>query len=145
MPHFAIHTNVNKDYKAVYEGFDRQLFDELKPVFPRLRVLEFDGQRVDGRVTVELDFLLAKFIWGVKIVSISESLEEIEFVDEGVDLPWFLKYWKHRHIIKHTGISTTIVDDITYYTPNKFLDWIFYPIFKLQFTMRSPIYERYFA
>ncbi len=145
MPHLQLETKVNQDYKTVFAGFDRKLFDVLLPNFPPVKVLEFDGQRVDGRVGIEMNLFLFKIVWIVRIVSITESLDEIEFVDEGVELPSFLRYWKHRHIVRHNGVSTTIIDDITFYSPYRVLDWLLYPIFWLQFFMRRPIYERFFS
>ena len=70
---------------------------------------------------------------------------ECYFVDEGTQLPFFLKKWRHRHrILKTDADASIIVDEIDYTTPFWLLDYLIYPMMYLQFYMRKPVYKRYF-
>ena len=93
---------------------------------------------------MELNFLLFKQVWTSDITDDHEDAEQWYFIDEGTELPFFFKFWKHRHVIVKNGGNSRIVDDIEYKTPVLLLDWLLYPLLYLQFVYRKPIYKKVF-
>ncbi len=140
-----LRTVVNQPYQRVWLGFDRELFLKLSPPFPPVRLLRFDGCRKGHVVQLELNFLLFRQRWDSLITEQKSDAEEIYFIDEGQQLPFFLRYWRHRHRILRRGAHSEIVDDISFRTPFLLCDYLCYPILYLQFLYRKPIYRRVFA
>lgn len=140
-----ISTLVKQPYTQVFAGFDQNLFIKLAPPFPPVKLLRFDGCKVDDRVALRLNFIFFKQTWESLITDYQENQQEISFVDEGVKLPFFLKYWKHHHRVIKQGQHTSIVDDISFKTPFFLLDYLMYPVLYLQFLYRKPIYRKTFA
>lgn len=138
-------TLVQQPYKQVFNGFTQNLFVKLSPPFPPVKLLQFDGCQVNDRVRLRLNFLLFKQTWESLITDFQENTQEISFVDEGVQLPFFLKYWKHHHRIVKDGEHTKIIDDISYKTPFILFDYLMYPALYLQFLYRKPVYKKVFG
>lgn len=136
---------VKQPYKKVFEGFDQNLFIKLAPPFPPVKLLRFDGCKVDDRVALRLNFIFFKQTWESLITDYQNNEQEISFVDEGVKLPFFLKYWKHHHRVVKEGEQTQIVDDISFKTPFFLFDYLMYPALYLQFLYRKPIYRKVFS
>ncbi len=144
MMQITIKTKVSASLETVWQGFDRQLFMKLAPPLPRVRLLRFDGCAPGDLVELELHFVLFKQRWVSQIVSQHQSENEIEFVDEGIKLPFFLRQWRHQHRLIRLTAGTEIVDHIQYHSPNRMLDWLLYPSMWLQFAYRGPIYRKTF-
>ncbi|GAA4403938.1 hypothetical protein GCM10023187_20480 [Nibrella viscosa] len=142
--HLLLKTPVNQPLHQVWTGFDRSLFDTLSPPFPPVKVVRFDGCRTGDVVHLQLIFLVFRQDWISDITDQQESADEIYFIDEGRKLPFFLTYWRHRHRLVRRGNQTVIIDDITYRTPTRLTDWLFYPLLWAQFAYRKPIYRRIF-
>lgn len=140
-----LRTFVNHPYERVWAGFDRKLFLQLSPPFPPVRLLRFDGCRQGDVIQLELNFLLFRQRWDSLITEQKSDTEEISFIDEGRQLPFFLRYWRHHHRILRRGSRSEIVDDISFRTPFLFFDYLVYPILYLQFLYRKPIYRRVFS
>ena len=139
-----IQTSVEKNYLQVWEGFTEDLFNQLSPPFPPVKVMQFDGCQKDDTVELELNFLLFKQRWKSLITDQQSTNTEIFFLDEGVKLPFFLTFWKHRHRIIKNGDSTIIADEIEFRTPTLLTNYLFYPLLWLQFAYRKPIYRKVF-
>lgn len=140
-----LRTSVSQSYQQVWKGFDEALFRQLSPPFPPVRVVRFEGCKKGDVVELELNFLFFRQRWTSFIVEQQAITDEIYFVDEGIKLPFFLKYWHHRHrIIQERPSSTIIADEIEYSTPSLLTDYLFYPLLWAQFAYRKPIYRRYF-
>ena len=140
-----IETKVNENYKSVYERFDEQLFLALKPPLMPLELLRFDGSAKGDQVHLKLGLGALAMRWDALIIEDGISETECYFIDEGIQLPFFLKKWKHRHrILKVDNDTSIIVDDIYFETPNSVLDYLLYPMMYLQFYMRKPVYKKYF-
>ncbi len=141
-------TDVKQPPEQVWARFDEQLFKKLAPPFPRIRLMRFDGSTTGCTVEVELNFLLFRQIWQSEIVDHGANDAEIWFVDRGSKLPFFLKFWLHRHRLlrKVDGVqqSTQIVDDIEYRTGSVILDYLMFPLMWAQFAYRRPVYRRAF-
>ena len=93
----ALSTTVNGTIQQVFNGFNQDLFLQLNPPFPPVRVLRFDGTQIGDEVHLELNFLFFRQIWISHITAFETTETEILFVDEGRQLPFFLTSWRHRH------------------------------------------------
>lgn len=142
---FKIATRVNSNYKSVYNNFNESLFSKLSPPFPILEIKLFEGSQKNNKVHVSLNFILFKQDWISLITEDYSDLEEIFFIDKGIKLPFFLKFWKHKHrILSINHEKSYIIDEIEYKTFNKFFDYLFLPIMYLQFFYRKPVYKSFF-
>lgn len=139
-----ISTSVNASLSEVKEGFTEELFLKLNPPFPPVELLRFDGCKKNDVVALELNFLLFSQYWISVISEDSEDEDEWFFVDKGSQLPFFLKRWKHRHVVQKSEDNSIIVDDITYSTGMLLTDLIMYPLLLGQFLYRKPIYKKIF-
>lgn len=145
--HLILTTPVRQSLAQVWAGFDRALFDQLAPPFPPVEVVRFDGCLTGDVVHLRLNFIFFKQDWISDIIDQQTTSDEIFFVDEGTKLPFFLRYWQHRHrLVRDPGTGDTLViDDITFRTPTLLTDYLFYPLLWLQFAYRKPIYKRVFG
>lgn len=139
-----IETVVSANLEEVISRFDQDLFSQLNPPFPPVKLIRFDGSEKGDIVMLELNFLLFKQKWISEILEESREEKAWYFVDHGTKLPFFLKYWQHRHLAREEKNGTRITDDITFKTPFLLFDFLMYPILYLQFLYRKPIYKRYF-
>ncbi len=138
-------TQVNQDYRTVIKAFDRTLLEKLSPPFPPVKLLQFEGSRKGDVVSMELNFILFRQRWTSLIVVDGINEEEAYFIDEGMHLPFFLTYWRHRHRVAKDGAQALIIDDILFKTPFRLMDYLLYPVLWLQFAYRKPIYQKVFG
>lgn len=129
----------------VQSRFNQTLLDYLKPPFPLVKILKYEGNHAGAIVDIELNFVLFKFRWISLIAEEFCDNRHYYFIDEGLVLPPFLKAWKHRHEIQQTGEnSCIIIDDIEFESATwwpgffvKFMLWI-------QFSQRPGLYKKFF-
>lgn len=140
----SIKTKVEQSYKQVYEQFNQNLLMKLNPPFPPVKLLRYDGNQKGNKVILELNFIFFKQEWESLITEEMETSESTFFIDEGVRLPFFLKYWKHQHLIENKEEGSEIVDNIEFKTPFFLMDYLLYPALYLQFLYRKPIYRKFF-
>lgn len=143
--HFRIETEVGQTAKQVLSGFDESLFLALKPPLMPLKLLRFDGCEKGDRVELVLGIPPFSQEWNALVVEHGENDDAFYFIDIGEKLPFPLKDWKHRHLILKKGDKSVIVDDITYSTGLKLLDYLMYPVLYLQFYIRIPVYRKLFS
>lgn len=139
-----ITTEVGQSLQNVISGFNENLFRKLSPSFPKVILKRFDGSSKGDIVSLELDFILFKQQWTSEIISNSSTPLKFEFIDVGIALPFFLKAWRHRHILEVKNGKVLIIDDIAFSTHYKLFDYLLYPAMYLQFLMRKPVYKRVF-
>jgi ligand-binding SRPBCC domain-containing protein len=133
----------------VFKGFTVDLFIALAPPppFPPMKLKHFGGSRTGDHVELELNFLFFRQRW-VSVITRDETLPDgtIYFIDEGRQLPFFLKTWKHTHWVRPgPGGGSIIVEDIEYTAPLGLLTYLLYPTLWLQFAVRKPVYQRLFG
>lgn len=138
-------TKVKQSYEEVFAALDAEIFVRLAPPFPKVSLLKFEGCKKGDKIDIQLGFGLFKKIWKGEIVHFEHTAEHILFVDEGIQMPFGLKSWKHRHWFKKDGEGTIIEDHITYTTNNKVLDVLVYPQFKSLILWRKPVYKKLFS
>jgi len=139
-----ISTRVEQNYLTVKEGFNENLFLLLSPPFPPVRLLRFDGSAKGDTVILELNFLFFNQQWVSEITEDQTDENEFYFIDEGVELPFFLKRWKHKHRIIRDGNHSIIRDEIEYQGRFGLMTLLLYPVLLLQFLYRKPIYKKIF-
>ncbi|WP_114748405.1 SRPBCC family protein [Pleomorphovibrio marinus] len=140
-----ISTPVQQHYLKVKALFDENLFKVLNPPFPPVKLLRFDGSDIGDTVVLELNFILFKQKWVSKITDNKTSDNEFYFIDKGVELPFFLGSWEHKHIIIRKGENESeIRDEIEYEGKMGLMSILLYPLLYGQFLYRRPIYKRYF-
>ena len=102
--HLRLQTSVQQPLSTVWAGFDRSLFKRLSPPFPPVTVVRFDGCQRGDIVHLRLNFGLFRSDWISRITDQQTTSGEIYFVDEGEQLPFFLRYWRHHHrLLTNTG------------------------------------------
>jgi ligand-binding SRPBCC domain-containing protein len=141
-----IRTIVEGFYQDVIKKFDRELFEQLTPPGAKVELVQFDGSH-KGNI-VHLRMTLAGFIkqdWVSEITQEGQTYRRAWFTDEGTRLPFFLKSWKHNHIVENHGSRSIIVDDIHFESPSLILDPLLYPILYFQFYWRKKIYWKVFG
>ena len=142
---FTVTTKVKQPFLQVKEGFNQQLFSSLNPPFPKVKLKRFDGCKKGDVVTMELLFGFFNQRWESMITANDTTEEYFFFQDEGKELPFFLKHWKHRHWVKKVdGQSSEIMDDVHFKTGSYFTDLVLLPIMQAQFLYRKPIYKKFF-
>lgn len=140
---FKIKTPLKKDFKTVFAGFDQQLFEFLLPPKSVAKLIAFGGSK-KGDI-VHIGFLLPyKAEWISEITHDEQNENECIFIDEGMQLPFGLKTWTHKHIVRKEGNGSVIVDDITFTCANQLLTLLFYPIWYMAFSGRKKQYKKYF-
>jgi ligand-binding SRPBCC domain-containing protein len=140
-----ITTEIRNTVKNIYKGFDKHLFMELAPPFPITTLKRFDGCKKGDVVHIDLSFIVYKERWISIITENVQNDDEVYFIDEGRMLPFFLKYWRHKHIIqKKDDSNSLIIDEIEFKGANKLTEILLYPGIYLQFLYRKPIYRKKF-
>lgn len=141
----CITTSVKASLEIVKAGFTQDLFLSLNPPFPPVELLKFDGCKTGDKVELELNFIFFKQRWVSDITEDAETGDRWYFIDEGTQLPFFLKSWKHHHAVEQRGEGSVIIDDITYSTGTILTDLLMFPALFGQFLYRKPVYKRVFA
>lgn len=130
--------------EKVFSCFDENLFKALNPWFMPMKVELFEGCLPGNRVVVKLGSRLVNARWVSEITSLNKNENEICFTDIGIELPFPLKKWEHHHRIIKTGQNQCrIVDEITYFTSQRWLDPMIKPVMLLQFGVRKKAYSDY--
>lgn len=145
MMRFTIETPIPLPAEEVYKEFDRPLLEKLLPAFPPAKLLRFDGKDVGSLVTVSIWTPLGRTAWTVKITERGEDNAGFYFVDEGHDLPPFLKAWRHEHRVNRNDNEAVIIDDISFEVAAWLPAKLVYNQMKQQFKDRQPLYRKHFG
>jgi len=140
----TVSTRVDKNYLEVKEGFTEKLFLNLNPPFPPVKLLRFDGSSKGDIVILELNFFIFKQKWTSKITADHTDENEFYFIDEGIELPFFLKKWKHKHRVIKSGSGSLIKDEIDYTGKFGLMTLLLFPVLYGQFLYRKPVYKKIF-
>jgi len=139
-------TIVEKELKSVKDGFNEELFRALKPWWVPASLKEFGMEKDD---LVVLEFPLRQR-WISKLTEVDDSSDSyFQFIDEGIELPFPLVSWRHRHRLEKVKVEdsfsgTKIIDHIEFSAANKVISLFIYPLLWYSFKVREPIYcERF--
>lgn len=141
---FRIKTEVKANFLFVASHFGKPLFIYLLPIFPPIKLIKFDGTNLGNVVCLELKFFGFVMQWSSQIIVTKKYQTEVNFIDQGIKLPFFLVYWEHKHRIIRHGLDTIIIDEIYYKSPNMIIELLFFPILFLSFLMRRFSYKSFF-
>lgn len=136
-----ITTRVKGNYKLVYKGFNRELFEFLAP--NALKLQRFDGSATGDEVHIKAPLFsrAAKF----EIISHGITENKAYFIDQGKSLPKFMKSWKHVHSMYKKESNTEIEDHITFTASNVILGFALYPFIWIDMYARRKKYVKYFG
>ena len=138
-------TKVQGNYKTVMSKFDRKLFEALKPAQGEMEIVEFTGSKKGDKVHIRFTSPI-KAEWVSIITEDGVDEKEAYFIDQGERLPFPLRYWQHKHIVrKVTEDTCCIIDDITFKASNRIISLMMYPAIYLGFAPRGKIYRAYFG
>ncbi len=138
-------TVVHQNYEKVLAGFDRRLFEALKPPLLEMTLERYDGSKEGDIVALEINIFGKRSKWVSVITSNGKDKNSSWFVDEGETLPAPLKKWHHRHTIERMSeFKSKIIDEIHYRCANKAIELAIYPALYAQFAYRIPVYKKYF-
>jgi ligand-binding SRPBCC domain-containing protein len=144
--HVFLHFAVAQPPAVVAAGFTRELFMALAPPFPAFHLLRYDGAKTGDTVAIELQAGPKRWRWTSLITDHGVLPDGTHFfVDEGQLLPAPLRQWRHRHLIQPAPSGgSVIVEDITFSTGRRWLDYLIWPAMWAQFKLRGPVYRRWF-
>lgn len=125
-------------------GFNVQLFRALSPAFPAVRILRFDGVKKDDLVELELNFFIFRWRWVSRIISSGYRENGFVFIDYGIELPPFLSFWEHHHILESGTDGSLIRDEITFSPGRGWPFWLVRLMIRIQMQPRAGIYKRWF-
>tara|TARA_B110000046_G_scaffold48975_1_gene54442 strand:- start:125 stop:547 length:423 start_codon:yes stop_codon:yes gene_type:complete len=132
-------SKVTCELETVHSRFDGELFKYLLP--PGAQLIEFGGSTKGDIVHLKLPLAVE---WVSEITENGKSEDSYYFIDEGRKLPFPLKKWKHKHILKASGQHTIIKDNMSFSSGNIVADAIIYPVLLLLFLPRIWQYKSYF-
>ncbi len=144
--HLLITHYVGGSVAGVFDGFTRDLFERLSPKLPPAKLLRYDGNQVGDWVVIRLGIPPLSQTWRSVITANERGAAESLFVDEGRQLPWPLKFWRHVHRIQAEAPGrVAIVEDITFTTDSRLMDKLMRPVIRAQFKARGPKYRQVFG
>ena len=132
----------NRTIDKTFQKFDEALFLKLAPPLPVSKLIRFDGCKTNDVVALKIRIFFKWHLWESQITSDEQTESEINFVDVGRKLPFFLSFWEHRHRIVKQNKDVLIIDDIEFFAHNKLLTLLSFPILYLMFAMRKPTYRK---
>ncbi len=135
----------NTTFQEVMMGFTESLFKRLAPPFPPFKLERFDGCKTGDKVHLRLNFIFFKQQWNSLIIKHGEDHQKTFFIDKGVQLPFFLSFWEHHHILEQNGKDVQIIDDIRFTIKPRILLPFVLPGLWLVFLYRKPIYKKAFS
>jgi ligand-binding SRPBCC domain-containing protein len=135
----SLRSVVKCDLQTVFERFDATLFRYLLP--PGAQLIAFEGSRKGDRVQLKLPMVGE---WTSEITEDGATEDVYYFIDEGVLLPFPLRHWRHKHILRRRGAHTIIEDKMNYSSGNVVVDALLYPVLYLSFLPRVFQYKKYF-
>lgn len=140
-----LETIVHQNYEKVLKGFDRKLFEALKPPLLEMTLERYDGSTKGDVVALEINIFGKRSRWVSIITDNGSEKDRTWFIDEGETLPAPLKKWHHKHTVERLSeYKSKIIDEIEFRCKNKVLELAIYPALYAQFAYRIPVYKKYF-
>jgi hypothetical protein len=139
MMNITLKSTVHAELTSVHNRFDQHLFSYLLP--PGAKLIAYGGSKKGDIVHLKLPLAGE---WISEITENGMSTDMYYFIDEGRKLPFPLKKWKHKHLLRRSGNGTTIEDHMRFSTGFMILDILVYPFLLLAFLPRVWQYKSYF-
>lgn len=135
----TLKSTVVGELKFVVDHFDQNLFKYLLP--PGAHLIKFGGSKTGDVVHLHLPLAGE---WISEITEHYSDNHHYYFIDEGRKLPFPLKKWHHKHILRSKEGHTVIEDHMSFSTGLMFSDMLFYPLLFFSFMPRFWQYKNYF-
>jgi ligand-binding SRPBCC domain-containing protein len=143
---YTISTPVKASISHVKELFTAHLLLKLSPPFPKVSLKRFDGCKKGDFVILEINLLIKKLVWSSSIEEDKWTDEEWFFIDKGVEMPFGLNYWTHKHRVKRISENeSSIIDEISFDTGWLFLNYLLFPLLWGMIFYRKPFYKKYLS
>jgi ligand-binding SRPBCC domain-containing protein len=143
---FTLSSPVKAPLSHIKELFTSNLLLKLSPPFPQVSLERFDGCKKDDQVILKINLLLTKLTWSSLITAENNTTEEWYFVDEGVEMPFGLRFWRHKHrVIEVNPLHSLIIDEISFDTGMTFLNYLLFPFLWGMIFYRKPLYKKYLS
>lgn len=143
--HTRFTTPVAMTAQATLAGFDRRLFEQLRPAGVSFFVDRFDGCNVGDEVHLRIGLPGLMTAWISQITEAIKTDGEVGFVDEGRVLPFVLRSWRHQHRLVERPYGCDIIDEIHYTCPLPGLALLLLPGLRFSFAGRKSVYQRVFG
>ena len=141
---YLIEIPVDSSLEIIKQSFNRELFTALKPPFVSLRILRYDGNSEGNEIHLQIKSMFLVQNWVSVISREWKNDHEWGFEDVGKVLPFFLKSWKHKHIVRKSEKGSVIVEDVWYEPKQKWMSVFVRFFVYLQFKPRPRVYRRWF-
>lgn len=142
---FEVSTTVQASLEKIEQNFTADLFAQLNPPFPPVKLLRFGGNEAGAEVELEMNFLFFKQRWISRITTAERTETKWFFIDEGIQLPFFLRSWKHLHLVEQGTSHSKITDRISLSGPAWLPDFLLVVLFKALMLYRKPVYRKVFG
>ena len=143
---FTLSSPVKAPLSHIKEHFTSDLLLKLSPPFPQVSLERFDGCKKDDQVILKINLLLTKLTWSSLITEDLQTEEEWYFIDQGIQMPFGLQFWQHKHRVKKTSNqSCEIIDEISFDTGKSFLNYLLFPFLWGMIFYRKPFYKKYLS
>jgi len=140
-----IKSPVSQKPETVWAAMDEQMLRSLSPWFLHLKVLKYEGNKPGNKFSFETGIWPITAVWSGLVTSAGQTPGTFWFEDRGEKLPFPLKRWKHRHIVRKTTAGSVVIDAIECSTNMTFLDLIVKPLLTCLFSVRKQKYSRYLS
>lgn len=145
MTQLRVATQVKASLDEVRAAFTQELFTALNPPFPPVKLMRYDGNKPDDLVQLILGTGWLKQRWTSKITHTEASSTHWLFIDKGIELPFFLRFWEHSHEVYDKGNYRVITDYIQLEGPWWLPDFLLKLLFTGLMLYRRPIYRHFFG
>ena len=146
MKRIKLKTKVKGSPEEILKSFNEELFMKLNPPFIDVELTQFDGSHKDNEIKLTTNFLGYYQYWHNKVIDRFDSEHEAYFIDEGIEMPFPITSWSHKHkVIKVDEEHSYIVDDIEFKCSHFLLEFFVYPAIFITMFYRKPIYVDTFS
>jgi ligand-binding SRPBCC domain-containing protein len=128
--------------KEIINVFDFDLLRALSPPMMKPELISYGGYAPGTKIHFRLNTPFGTKDWKGMISEYSENETEIYFTDEGVELPFGIKTWKHKHRLIRRHYGTEIRDEVEFSFYGVLSRLFFTPGIWLQFLYRKPLYRK---
>lgn len=143
---FTLTSPVQAPLSHIKEHFTSDLLINLSPPFPQVSLERFDGCRKADQVILKINLLITQLTWSSIITDEVLADDEWFFVDEGVTMPFGLRFWRHKHRVKEVNpLHSLIIDEISFDTGMTFLNYLLFPFLWGMIFYRKPLYKKYLS
>jgi ligand-binding SRPBCC domain-containing protein len=126
--------------------FNRNLFEYLAPVLPKLTILQYDGQKKGDLLFLQLGIGPIHLPWNLTILDAWDTPTRWGFIDQGTRLPFPLTAWQHEHSLVAVSAHETLIEDKIHFRAGpKWLTLLLKPLVKQMFLARRKPYLHYFC